>query len=338
MSTYKEMAYIHTDLDGVGCSILYHLAHRDDLGITSCLRNVDNGDLDAAVLKDMEDGVIDEDTFILFADICATRPVLEKLKEAGYENVQVIDHHRTNFFAQMVYPNAIIIPENEAGKLESGTSLLWQYYANEYVNTGKKEYEFTDHGVNIEFLATLVDTIRSYDTYEWKSTNNQAAKELQVLFQLLGFNRFLTRYLDKITNTVGNVPLISMTDMDFVSNRIEMEQDVINNFGLDDIYDVSYNGRRGALVLSTKGANISELGYQFLSNHPEFDFMVSFTLSRNGEFSFRAVKDDIDLGKEFAAPIGGGGHPKAAGAKVSNEFMDYLVDQLLDYLTNTIRY
>ena len=37
----------------------------------------------------------------------------------------------------------------------------------------------------------------------------------------------------------------------------------------------------------------------------------------NKTVSYRAVKDDIDLGKDVAQLFGGGGHPKAAGSEFS---------------------
>ena len=60
--------------------------------------------------------------------------------------------------------------------------------------------------------------------------------------------------------------------------------------------------------------------------HPEYDFMVSFDLSNYGTFQFRTIKNDINLGGSIAAPLGGGGHPKAAGASLNQESKQLLID------------
>ena len=77
---------------------------------------------------------------------------------------------------------------------------------------------------------------------------------------------------------------------------------------------------------------MSELAHQFLTKHPEFDIFVSFSLWKGGEFSFRTIKDDLDLGKDVASPIGGGGHPKASGAQINDEFRDELMNMIINYL------
>ena len=328
---YKDFAFIHTDLDGIGATILFLMANAnrtDDWGVS----NVDNNEVDDVVMQKVEDGtIVPKETKVCFFDICASNPVLKKLKELDFD-VQVIDHHRTNFFAELVYPNSIIVPEDEFGIMQSGTSLVYKWLMG-----GGYEAQLPA-AFDLVSLGNFVDTVRSYDTYEWKSTNNLDAKYLQVLFQLLGFDRFLKKYYTFFMEDkdADSKPIISENDMEFVMCRIENEQKIIDEFTPDDVIDVQCGGRPGALALSTKGANISELGYQFLSKYPQYDFIASFTLARNGEFSFRAVKDDIDLGKDFAALLGGGGHPKAAGAGNQTELSDAMIRLLIDYLEKHI--
>ena len=57
--------------------------------------------------------------------------------------------------------------------------------------------------------------------------------------------------------------------------------------------------------------------------------ICQFIINSNGlSFSFRCTRDDIDLGKNISAPIGGGGHPKAAGAPISTDFKNMIVEMI----------
>lgn len=338
---FHEVAYVHTDLDGAGCTILFRLAH---LGVpegddTWRLFNVENSEIDTLVLTHLREGRLVPDTKIIFGDICARKRTLQKLLDAGIEQVQVLDHHKTNLSALDVYPNSIVwVPTEEGEPLESGTSVMYQYYNRLYDKEHGNMFPFSDDGATGALLREFVELVRLYDTYEWKKDNKREAKQLQVLFQLLGMERFTKKYVARFSHLNdlpdGVVyPMISAEDMEFVSRRIEMEEKSIEDFSEDDIYAISYQGKLGALVLNTRGANINELANSFLTKHPKYDFLVGFDLSGSAGFSFRSTKDNIDLGRDFAGKIGGGGHPKAAGAIAKPELVDHIVDILYDYLS-----
>lgn len=332
---YKSILFTHDDMDGAGCRIIYTLAHQHQkFGEEYFFLNCSNNSVDDDVINMMSSGNIDPKiTHVIFGDISASVPVLQKLSDAGY-NVDIFDHHRTNFGAQQVFPNAQIIPENALGVMQSGTSIMYQHYsqiAEDHPSDPRGTY-FSKKG-NQKILSIFVDTVRSYDTYEWKTTNNILAKQLQTLFFLLGMERFCNRYIEAITNSSGE-DLITQADMDFVLAKIESEQKTIDNFTPDDVFQIDVRGYNCALVLTTKGASISELAYQFLTKYPEFDMMIGFSLVNNGKFEMRTVRDDIDLGGIIAAPIGGGGHPKAAGAPLPLDTSNMLIDMIIDVLNS----
>ena len=60
--------------------------------------------------------------------------------------------------------------------------------------------------------------------------------------------------------------------------------------------------------------------------HPEIDFVAMNDMS--GTVSYRTVKEDIDLGKDVAQLIGGGGHPKAAGSEFSKEIQLKTIEEI----------
>lgn len=329
----KFILFTHDDLDGAGCRIIYELAHQHltkgvDYDVVIC----GNANVDDQVMKHLNEGNIDKDTEITFADITASREILEYIVN-NFSMPKIFDHHRTNFFATHIVPDAVIIPENELGIMQSGTSIIYQHYSVlAYDNSNDPRGEFTRRSKdNQMFIAEFVDSVRSYDTYEWKATNNITAKKLQTLFTLLGLDTFCKCYVEKFV-TDKSYDIISAEDIKFVNAKLDNEQRIIDSVTPNDVYQFELRGLKCAFTLGGFGVNISELSYQFLSKYPEFDMFVGFNLWKGGEFSFRCIRDDLDLGKDIASPIGGGGHPKAAGAAIDEDFREEIVQMLLNYM------
>lgn len=335
---YKTVLFTHTDLDGMGSRIVYELAY-DYLrkGIDYDVYMCENADLDSTVLRIVDDtGLVSpSSTTLYFADLCASLNVLYHLHDKGYD-VKIFDHHPTNLQATQVYPDAVVKPENEMGVKQCGTSLLYQYFCG--LNPTDPRIKYFMNSGNQKLFSQLVENVRLYDTYTFKETNDMRPKHLQALSFMLGTERFINRYLTRIKSEDSTLKLIDDNDMDFITAKMEMEQRAIDNFTVDDVYpiDIYTENRvlRTALVLHTKGAGISELSYQFLNKHPEFDIMVNFSLVGQGKFEIRTVKTDIDLGNELATSIGGGGHKLAAGAPLSSEYRKKLVDLLTEALNS----
>lgn len=327
----KSILFTHDDLDGAGCRVVYEIMKKnevkgEDYLVINCGNATIDEDVSQTILNAKNLGITKE-TEIIFADIVSHIEILESLKLA-FNTVRIFDHHRTNFPAQQVIEGAVIVPENEMGVMESGTSLLYKYFAELGV-LDPVTYDIFDKKYNQKLIGHFVDTVRSYDTYEWKENDNRIAKELQTLFFMLGMERFCKRYVDLLTTEGAGDTLISVYDMDFVSARLEAEQAVIDSITPDDVYQFDLRGYKAAFILGSKGANISELSHQFLQKYPEFDIFSAFMLGRKAEFSFRTIRDDIDVGATFALPIGGGGHAKASGAPLKEGYVDEIMDIMI---------
>lgn len=333
----KHILFTHDDLDGAGCTIIYTLAHRKlKEGIDYAIFNCSNGTVDDAVRVALEEEIITADSIVTFADISASRDVLTNLKDNIKCEVFVFDHHRTNFFVEHILSDdhRRIIPENEFGRQESGTSILYKFYC-ELEFAKNPIYEgFTSSG-NTDLFPIFVDTVRSYDTYEWKDTGNIEAKRLQTLFILLGMKRFCkiyTHILSKPAPKGGETFLISPIHSLFIDAKLENEQNIIDNFTADDVMITNVRGYLTAVLLKSTGANFSELGYQFLRKYPDIDVIAALSMFNGGEFGFRAAKEGIDTGKEIALPLGGGGHPFASGARLPEELKADLANIFIHFL------
>lgn len=326
---YKDFGIFHIDLDGAGCTLLYRLLHTTDDPKQWGYINVDNPDVDDAVMQAIINNRIDTHTNIVLADICLSKNMLMRLKNEGYQ-IQVVDHHKTNYFARDIYPNSIVMASQD-GKLQSGTSLLYQYLMGIPDCSRSMDKIVGD----MRFLALLVDTIRSYDTYEWKHTDNMEAKRMQILFQLLGIDYWLDVYMARCREC--NPLLFDQPSQRFIRARIDSEQAAIDSFTPNDVYDMEIADYKIAFVTGTRGASVSELSYQFLTKYPEYDVFIKLYFTEKGLGVYiGTVRDDLNVGKEFATPLGGGGHPKAAGASLNATFSKEILDDIKDYITEVI--
>lgn len=328
----KTILFTHDDLDGGGCRIIFEIVHShmikgDDYDVINC----SNQSIEDDVNTKMNSGYIDLNTHICFADICVCDKTLSDLKDKGY-NIMIWDHHRSNLFASWIIPEAIIEIENDFGVPQCGTSLMYQYFA-------KLGYYGDDRGKHLmpeitqKTLGKLVDTIRSYDTYEWKQTNNLEAKKLNTLFYLMGINNFCERYVSRIIkNEITTCSDILLVDNDLkfvIDEKIRREQKIINCITPDDICELNVKGYKVAFSFPVIGASVSELGNQFLIKYPEYDIFMGFHVNNNDgiSVSFRSIKEDVDVSK-IASMIGGGGHIKAAGASLNNYLKDIIINTI----------
>ena len=333
---FKTILFTHDDLDGAGCRIVFELAHHYlEKGTEYDVINCSNSSIDDDVMRVLGEGNIDKNTEICFGDIVASRETLQYIVD-NFSMPRIWDHHRTNFFATWVVPDATIVPENELGVMQSGTSLMYQYYCMEAITSPNNKLEvFSGKDGSPEFLGEFIDAVRSYDTYEWKTTDNITARKLQTLYSLLGMERFCKQYIEMISDIHTDVDyddIILMDDLKFVDAKLEREQRIIDTITPDDVYHVNIRGLNTAFALGGFGVNGSELAHQFLTKYSEFDMFALFDLWGGGAFSFRTVKDELDIGKDVALPIGGGGHAKAAGASIPEEIRDEFINILLNYV------
>lgn len=327
----KSILFTHTDLDGAGCRIIFELIHMDKIkGKDYLIINSDNKSINDNVYNTLNEykNNINKDTEICFADICAKNDCLLYLKE-NFKTIHIWDHHISNMVANEVIENATIIVENDMGIKQCGTSLLFQYYAglNEKIKIFDKKY-------NQNLISEFVDTVRSYDTFEWKSTNNMQAKYLVTLYFLLNMESFCDKYV-KILSDVNSKQLISDNDMQFIKSKLDFEQSVIDKLTPDHVYQLNLKGYKVAFLLGSRGANVSELSHQFLTKYPEFDVFISFRLNEQNSFSFRTIKNNINVAEIFAEPLGGGGHAAAAANFIGYDTVDELFKILFNKLKET---
>ena len=336
----------HQDLDGIGCSIVFQLAHAEKINLLTghILPDIemkiiyaDYNDIDQVTRDAM--GYSDR---IIFSDICPTKDTVRYLFEQEYF-FEIHDHHATNLYVKELqrsqypyFPCMInITPKNEDGQLESGTSLLFKHYQEKL----KHKYDKQLFTATFELLELFVDTVRSYDTYEWKQSGNTVAKELQTLFSLLTREVFIRKYIGILSSDYHSPPpvvqLIDHFDMEFIQSKLAREQQRIDEITIDDVQPVAIGNYTGILH-HYNGLNTSELAHQFLTKYPLNDIFLDVDYN-TGVVSIRTTKENIDTGREIAKPCGGGGHPGASGFSIPKELIEKAANIIIEYINDNIK-
>lgn len=341
----KAILYTHNDLDGAGCITVFELACRH-LEEAVEWRTVicSNEGIDEKVLKSWTQHHLDPKTLICFADITPSRPVLENLIANGYKNIKVWDHHVTAKWIEELLPTEKIIVENSFGQLECGTSIMYKFFSRlaEEDPSNPFGHNFSEkNNPHIKVLSEYVEAIRSYDTFEWKQTNNMTAKKLNMLFQMLGSKIFSRKYTKRSLGLDNEPNLFSPTEEEFIKARIIMENDMITQFDISRLYYMDIKGLKAAIKFTGgDGIPVSEFSYKFLEKHPEIDIFIGINLAA-GTYSFRTLKDEINVATFLAEPLSGGGHAKASGSVIPKELRTIILNELvyhIDHFSKELKY
>lgn len=210
---------------------------------------------------------------------------------------QLLDHHATVLNLNK-FDWCTVKVENEDGIKTSGTELYYHYLMdNGYLNEA-------------DVLDRFSELVRNYDTWRWSTLGDDGiiCKKVNDLLYLYGRNKFIDWCLAELH--FGTFPRLEYTD----KLVLEIEQNNIDNYVKkkdEQMITTVLCDMICGVVFAEK--YFSELGNRLCEMHPEIDFVAMVDMS--GTISYRAVKDDIDLGKDVAKMFGGGGHAKAAGSR-----------------------
>lgn len=330
----------HTDLDGYGCESLLKFAFDDAYSHTW-----DRTNPGKPLIESLEKALELFNTklgldLLVVTDLNLTQEVYDLLSNSGHLNKVIwIDHHQTSVQCDSFWweENSCIL-SSYGGEQTCATSLLWGLCR--------------DRVEDITFyIGDLVsEMIRMYDTYSFKTDIDTAP----ICFAGLPGKAYHPAYL---LNTVYHLGDAGRTFIDYLYEvydcRYASSIDEYIIYGLDvlcdGIYrslvvnalkqDVDYvakkleksfeqvaaiNGREYKFRAVFAEKLMNDVGHELMSIYPELDFVA---IIGDNAISLRTEKDNIDLSqiaKSFN-PLGGG-HKKAAGAGITPELREIMVD------------
>lgn len=304
--------FTHTDLDGIGCAILAKIIFNNlDIeycGYDSINRKVDN------FLESNKDYDI-----CFITDISVSNDIAKKVNnmlgsnENRFKQVYLLDHHNTALSLNKY--NWCTVIEEIDGIKTCGTSLFYQFLSN--------HYNFPDQ--LRKNIIKFVNIVRNYDTWAWKDLDEYGliSKKLNDLLKIYGRDAFIENVISKITSS-NDIVFFNMMEKELLESRQKEINEYIKEKDLQLITQTNFGYKYG-IVFADRF--ISELGNTLCILHPEIDFIAIIDMG-NMAVSYRTIRDDINLGTEIASLYGGGGHPKAAGSKLTKELYEILYEAI----------
>lgn len=305
----KVLLFTHEqDIDGMGCVIIGKEAFKDLVYIPCKTFEITDKVNEYVTSKE-----IYEYDMIFVTDLCIKEPLLSYIDkdEILRSKLQVLDHHKSEIDeGNDKYEFVSIIVENDKGKA-SGTSLFYDYLINnEYLKRN-------------DTLDELVELTRQYDTWEWKKYNNYKARKLHVLFENLGYSK----YLEIVSRMVkDNRGIIFNDEEENVINKFNdnLKRDVNNILNDMKIYNLSIDGtnyRIGYVKIPYKYRN--DMNEEVMKNNINNIDLIGMIMTDTDTVSYRLVHDvDASI---VAVYFGGKGHKAASTNLQSNEkFKDVL--------------
>lgn len=297
--------FTHTDLDGVGSSILANLMN-EEVSVQYC----ENHMVDEIIGEFIDSKQYDKFTCAIIADLSVNSITAEKINSVNDLNESAIfhlyDHHRTAEWLNE-YEWADVIVE-DSGKLQCGTSLFYQHVYSKHVNSN----------VSKDILDAFVESVRSWDTWDWADNSDLYAEDLSILFSERGISDFVT----SMCNNIRGEQLFTSADMNIIVLSKSKESAYLSNMK-NKWFEVKYDGMKFAAIFASQ--YISKLGNLISRENPQLAGVILLT---EYGLSFRTVRDDIDVGY-IAKQLGGGGHVKAAGVTFTDALKSQLVDKAL---------
>lgn len=309
----KIKLFTHTDLDGVGCAILAYLVFgKENVDVEYC--NYD--DVNEKVEKFWKHVGDAEYDAVYITDISISEDLAEQITaHTGVRKWHLFDHHATALGLNK-YDWCEVRVNGISGEMKtSGTEVFFIHLAlNVY-------FKFKPTQENN--LVRFVSIVRDYDTWKWKELGEEGTvcKQVNDLFHMYGREKFIDWAIDQICGTDYLSPLFvfpNFTETDIALLK-QKQNDIDRYIETKDkqlFTQIDGLGNKYGVVFAEQ--YFSELGNRLCELHPELAYVAMIDVS-DGTVSYRATRNDIDLGKEIASRFGGGGHPKAAGSQFAVE-------------------
>lgn len=283
--------FTHNDLDGLSCVLLAQLAlGKDAVDFETCRHE----DIDEKVSLYFQEKQYENYSYCYVTDIAMNEEVATQINHL-FENpskyISVIDHHISTISLNS-HNWCHVTVANETGTKYCGTSLFYQELLT--LNAPYKERLLNP------LVVSYVEKVRRYDVWDWQALDDLEAKQLDDLFSILGKERFMTYWLDRLTTDHGNFHFDEIQTL-----LLEIKQNEINQYieaRDEEIIVKEVGGYKAGIVFANRFQ--SELGNQLAILHPELDFIAMINVG--GGVSCRCVKEDVNLA-ELAASFGGGG-------------------------------
>ena len=315
----KILLFSHkSDIDGMGEVILCNLAFKNDTFEYILCTNV--ADLAVKMKDEYDKGNLYKFDRIYITDLSPIKEVAEIVfKDEKLNNkVFVFDHHETAYANGIQeYPNCTIRIKDEKG-ISCATQIFYEYL----VSRGFIK--------QTRILDDFVELVRREDTYEWKKLGDTKAHDLAVLYNAIGYKKYIKQITNKLENyIINNDDSTFEFDEDELENIIEKKdmtiakvKSYLDGMKIRNIDDI----RCGICFIAYEYRN--EVADYIINNNVENIDVVMMIAFDNNQISLRSIKDN-DYSRKIAEKYGGGGHDKAAAIHITEDIKAKIIDDVI---------
>lgn len=332
----KIKLFTHTDLDGIGCAILFkNMCTKLCSGLDIEYCGYDT--IDERVGDMLDNHTYNDYMFIFVTGLSISDQVAKQINERGLDTqFFLLDHHNTASHLN-VYPWASVTTIDENGNPTSSTKMLYDFFKS--VSVYDESIYTPDE---IRLISMFVDRVRYWDVWRWKAVYDggiygSECKQLNDLLSIYGRDYFIEWVLKRFDPVFacGKFPAFSSSD-GILLQRLQSEiERYINKKDKEMIELCNTLVTLTEIIYHPYGVVFadrytSELGEALSRRHPDLHYIMIVDIGA-GRVSYRTVRDDIDLCADIAYSFGGGGHAQAAG---STFIKNYVVEAIIDELNN----
>ena len=262
-------------------------------------------EFDNIKLKENLDFDINNYDLIFVTDLCLHEPILSIINNDNIlkNKVLVLDHHKTEI-ANAKYDFVNVILECSKGPT-SGTYLFYEYLIkNNYLT-------------KTPALEELTELTRQYDTWDWVKHNNQKARMLHLLFEQIGYQKYIEIITNIVTN--NNSIIFSSNEINIINEWEELfklestkilEDMIVYPVTIDNIeYKVGY--------IYTKYKYRNDFPELIKNNNINNIDLIGMFFPNMDVVSYRGVKDiDVSIIPTY---FGGKGHKGSGTNPINND-------------------
>lgn len=297
----KVLLFTHEqDIDGIGSVVIGQFAFQE-LDYVPCK----TFEIDKQFQTYIDNKKIYDYDLIFVTDLCLHEPILSEINNnpSLKNKVLVLDHHKTEI-ANAKYDFVNIILECDKG-LTSGTYLFYEYLvSNNYLKP-------------TPVLDELTELTRQYDTWDWVKHNNQKPRMLHLLFEQVGYRKYIEimngiiANNDSIIFSADEISIINDWEAKFKEDSAKiLENMIVYPIIIDNVeYKVGYiyteYKYRNDFPELIKRNNINDID------------LIGMFFPNMDVVSYRGVKDvDVSVVPTY---FGGKGHKGAGTNPINNE-------------------
>lgn len=299
--------FTHYDLDGIFASFLLEQYFQRQDQATLC--QVKSGSAgkrgrECVNRKLTNQGLWCYDQIIL-TDFVPTRQNCQRLlawQNAHQENVLIFDHHAQSSKLACKFPDLQFVLAPSGNEFVSASLLVLNWIKTKDSILYRKYVDFAN-------------CVNAYDTYAFSLLPDHPYQDVAIKWNMLFYHLGIEKFLKRI-QTNPDPKYLTSNELRYCNDQDEL---IKNNLELVTMQRQEY------LVKLTKHKAIkvwltnflpkyaSEISNIILTEHSDLDIII---LSNSAQAIFRTRKDDLDMNR-LAHLFNGGGHQKAAGAKIS---------------------